>query len=82
MGDAVGTIQDDLFEAHNHGGGDHTHSLWGAWTRGLDGGSSTLPYWTNTTTYYGMNSSGNIIATNGGSETRPVNASVVFIIKI
>lgn len=81
-GDNVGSIQTDEFQSHNHGGGSHSHnvSLYGnapavtnfpASSGGVIGGTYTTSGPTST-----------VIATQGGSETRPTNLYVNFIIKI
>lgn len=76
-GNNVGSIQGDQFASHNHGGGAHTHSgaflQTGAGSGGLVGGGpdgSTA-----------MASSGTIISTQGGNETRVKNVYVEFYIK-
>ncbi len=78
-GDKVGSYQGDVFGSHNHGGGNHAHG----WT-----GSSTIDTWGGNVVVGGANigakgtpASGVIIGTEGGAETRPKNASVIYIIK-
>jgi microcystin-dependent protein len=87
-GDNVGTYQSDLFASHNHGGGNHSHNTSNFSKRGYPDGSGD-----RTTSYYfmhssrgtdyklGTTSSGTIISTQGGDETRPVNVAVKYIIK-
>jgi microcystin-dependent protein len=82
-GDEVGSVQDDQFESHTHTGPSHTHTtpvasgsgstfdkLWG----GLDGDAGSV---NRTSSSSGTGACG----TSGGSETRPINAYVNFIIK-
>lgn len=94
-GDAVGSYQTDNFSSHNHTGtanenGSHYHAYGvrgfltdiGAagkeYNNGADG-SSDDP--TQSTRYSGSHTHTLSIANNGGNETRPENASVIFIIK-
>jgi len=82
-GHMIGSVQDDSFRSHDHGGGNHYH------TTGVQNGAApdfggiivrrevpTPPYAANTS------DSGSIIAPQGGNETRPVNANVYFIIRV
>lgn len=80
-GNNVGSIQSHLFASHNHGGGNHGHSSSGSFgaggglaMQGSDGGG--IPFGVSN-----VNSSGTIITTQGGNETRPINAYVNYIIK-
>lgn len=70
-GDAVGTYQTDLVGSHTHG---VTIAL-----AGNSAATSTPPAASNGTTV-GVNYTGNTAA-NTGAETRPKNASVVYIIR-
>jgi microcystin-dependent protein len=86
-GDNVGSLQDDEFSSHNHGGGVHNHAnnVSGSLTTGA---GTTNNKWTRGNS---SNSSGSlswntelcspIINNEGGSETRPKNVNVNFIIK-
>lgn len=81
-GNNVGSVQTDEFGSHNHGGGNHTH------TAEMQGNSGTPPFSefavgdnTDFPADQTTNSSGTIINTQGGNETRPTNAYVNFIIK-
>lgn len=93
-GDNVGTYQADIFGLHNHTGytstnGEHTHN----WTypfsssEGGDGSVSILGddqnagRWNFTVSYSGAHNHSLIINSTGGNETRPENATVIFIIK-
>jgi microcystin-dependent protein len=90
-GDNVGSFQGDQFRSHNHGGststdGNHSHSVprYDGWAE------ASGTYWGDIVTKNGsgsVNSSTNgnhshTISSNGGSETRPTNASVYYIIKL
>ena len=92
-GNKVGSLQGSDFAGHDHGGGDHRHKVaitngaasgYGQIIVAIEGsphdGQNGIPdnetYHTNTT------SSGNIVKMQGGNETRPVNASVQYIIKV
>lgn len=80
-GDAVGSVQGDEFASHNHGGGNHDHLAIAA--AGSDGGSGALVGGTDTAINDGqdtVSASGTIITTQGGNETRPINAYVNYII--
>ncbi|QNL21666.1 tail fiber protein [Hyphobacterium sp. CCMP332] len=83
-GDNVGSYQNDEFLNHNHGGGNHTHTIRGV-SGSSNGGVGSIHTNTNNTnpfsTVDGFSFSGNILNTNGGSETRPINAYVNYIIK-
>lgn len=80
-GNKVGTFQNAVFEKHNHGGGNHIHPFNGDVFFHQTGSWKDL----NNTTGEGNSSafppSGNIINMEGGSETRPKNAFVNYIIK-
>jgi microcystin-dependent protein len=98
VGDAVGTVQADAFRAHNHNGAtaptdlSHTHTL--PAQQGLaSGGSgfSGVMFSSNSGTAAGSTTASgasvnmnhtHTIATNGGNESRPVNVSVNYIIKL
>jgi hypothetical protein len=84
VGNHVGSYQGDIFKSHNHGGGDHRHGqafsgyLYyrpgaGGWDMSSDNGE------VHVSTVNGY--SGDIINSEGGSETRPRNAYVHYIIK-
>lgn len=81
-GNNIGTQQADAFDAHDHGGGAHTHVVSGD---ALDdvgsgylvgGGTFSADDGQDTTS-----SSGTIIASNGGNETRPTNIACNYIIR-
>jgi hypothetical protein len=92
-GNSVGSYQGDVFGSHNHSGntsnaGNHTHH----WNRGLEGddsgsGGSHAEYTRigggvdDAIGWAGDHSHNLNINNNGGSETRPRNASVYYIIK-
>ncbi|MES2730227.1 MAG: tail fiber protein, partial [Bacteroidota bacterium] len=92
-GDNVGSYQNDEMQSHNHSGntstnGNHNHT----WLRGLEGDDSgsggSHPEFTNiggshnsVISYAGDHSHTLNINANGGSETRPTNAYVLYIIK-
>lgn len=84
-GISVGSFQGDNFASHNHGGGNHKHYHWSE--TGAAGGSSTMltgdgrssSQYNNTSSCL---NSGNIIFSQGGSETRPKNVYVNYIIKL
>ncbi|RNI22060.1 phage tail protein [Rufibacter latericius] len=80
IGSNVGSIQTDVFKNHNHGGGDHSHSWQGASTIDTWGGNVVVGG--NGIGQKNTPPSGAIIAAEGGSETRPINAYVFYIIKI
>lgn len=93
-GDAVGSVQDDQFGEHNHPGststdGNHRHSKSsndqtsddGDGAVGLENADGDP---SNHTAYTSFNGDHNHTVTTqnrGGSETRPVNAAVYYIIK-
>lgn len=79
-GDVVGSYQNHEFRSHNHGGGDHSHSLPAIWHAAV-GGFKDLNNTSGEAEDTSLPSSGIIIATEGGSETRPKNAYVMYIIK-
>ena len=89
-GDSVGTVQGHSFGSHDHGGGSHGHgidatsgAIIAPQGTGDAGTSGTLGNFgvTSTSNEVITKSSGNTIISNGGNETRPVNAGVHFIIK-
>lgn len=80
----VGSYQGDVFTSHNHGGGDHRHGqpysgyfYYRPGAGGWDVSSSNGEVHASSYTSY----SGEIISYQGGSETRPKNAYVHYIIK-
>jgi len=80
-GDNVGSRQADIFKSHNHGGGNHSH----IWTQSVtidSWGGNVVLGGNGTSVNKGTPPSGIIIATEGGSETRPVNVYVNYIIKL
>jgi microcystin-dependent protein len=79
-GDNVGSFQTDVFSSHNHGGGNHGHSWQGASTIDTWGGNVVVGG--NGIGVKSTPSSGIIISTQGGNETRPKNVSVNYIIKL
>lgn len=85
-GNHVGSFQGDIFGNHDHGGGDHRHSqgfsgylYYRPGAGGWDMSSSNGEVHVSTLT--GHPESGNIITPQGGSESRPKNAYVHYIIK-
>lgn len=92
----VGNLQNDLLKSHNHGGstsvnGSHTHNS-GSSYRYLvaigfntsDGGfdtSANEPALTSAQEIQPAGSHSHTINSDGGAETRPKNAAVVYIIK-
>lgn len=87
-GDAVGSYQSDIYASHNHTGntstdGNHQHPIGtrGFQTdgsRGADGSGDDQGIYTQSA---GNHSHTLNINYSGGNETRPENASVIFIIK-
>ncbi|WP_416439452.1 phage tail protein [Phnomibacter sp. MR] len=81
----VGSYQPDIFLNHNHGGGDHIHNTYNetgaAGGRGsyLTGDRRSSTQWAGSP---GMFGSGQIIQNQGGTETRPKNVYVNYIIKL
>jgi microcystin-dependent protein len=81
-GDRVGSIEGHQFTLHNHGGGDHRYNAYagagpgGTW---FSDDANTGPYHTISE---GIGASGPIISSEGGSETRPINSAVNYIIKL
>ena len=87
-GARVGSVQPDTFAKHDHGGGNHRHRV------GQINGAHIEFHQIPTDGIIGLGKkdqnpspdpiedSGNIIQPAGGSETRPVNAYVQFIIKV
>jgi len=67
-GDVVGSKQGSQFTSHNHGGGNHRHTL-----NGSSYGSGTLFGSSPTSGTKYSNYSGTIISSNGGNETRGLN---------
>lgn len=83
-GDNVGTVQGDGFASHNHGGGSHSHV-----TASIDisggaynaGGAYLGKPGPNNGANPAVNSSGTIINSEGGNETRPKNAYVKYCVR-
>ncbi len=79
---AKGGLQGDMFRAHNHGGGNHGHSM-GAIDISGGGYNPNGAYLgkpgANNAGF--LNGSGNIISVEGGPETRPANLVVTYYIK-
>lgn len=81
-GDNVGSVQSDGFGSHNHGGGSHTHTLSNSSLWQSFGGAGNIPAGgANLPVTVSVNSSGTIINTEGGNETRPENAYVTYCVK-
>jgi microcystin-dependent protein len=83
-GDEVGTVESDAFASHAHSVTDpgHTHTYVAAnLGQGANGGGATFPtnIATNHTTQ--VSPTGITIQPTGGSETRPKNAAVNYLIK-
>jgi microcystin-dependent protein len=68
-GDAVGSVQDDVFEGHTHA----------TYFGGIGGGTlyPEDPYISNQFAGQAHN-----VSNTGGNETRPVNANVTYVIKV
>ncbi|MBI5528456.1 MAG: tail fiber protein [Deltaproteobacteria bacterium] len=89
-GDAVGSVEDDAFAGHNHGVNDpgHAHDYYYS-TNSSPPGLPGMDATTFTNSWSPPRISGPIlpastgvsIQTTGGSETRPVNANLNYIIK-
>lgn len=71
-GDDVGSVQNDQFDSHNHSG---TYSVF--YPSGVGSSAHRLHAFTG-----GTASSGGSVIANGGTETRPKNANVNYIIKL
>lgn len=87
-GDAIGTYQTDIYGSHNHSGttstdGNHRHPIGvrGYDTNGTDGADGSGDDPNIYTKYAGDHNHTLNINASGGNETRPENASVIFIIK-
>lgn len=80
-GDAVGTLQGDAFESHDHGGGAHGHPTILVTEHYDDTPGSDKTYFT-VGSGSAITTSGDIIDAEGGNETRPLNATVNYIIKV
>jgi microcystin-dependent protein len=92
-GNLVGSVEDAAFASHGHGVSDpgHTHGTNESFTvaQGMGGGTSGIPGNTPVWGSYSpahwflinSASTGLTVSTSGGSETRPQNAFVNFIIK-
>jgi microcystin-dependent protein len=81
-GNNVGSEQTDAFAEHDHGGGAHTHNI--SAEAADDTGNGAITGGTNTSdpnTTVATSSSGSIITSSGGNETRPTNIYLSFIIK-
>lgn len=80
-GNNVGSKQTGEFKSHNHGGGNHSHT----YNSSTNGGNSHSGTANDSSRKFletiNTSSSGTIIQTQGGSETRPVNLYVNYIIK-
>lgn len=81
-GRTVGTYEADEFKAHNHGGGNHRHTLENSAMNPTDGGGYNNDGSDAGTAVTRTNLSGVIINTEGGDETRPKNLAVNFFIKV
>jgi hypothetical protein len=79
---ALALTQEDDFKAHNHGGGDHSHSYSSGTSSLNSAGSYPYPSSVLGGTRSAINNSGTIIASQGGSETRPKNLTVNMFVKI
>lgn len=90
IGDLIGSYQTDILGGHNHTGatttnGNHSHAMdVGLWHRSFMGedGNAKTAYTLNNGMY--TDAAGNhshTIPNDGGNETRPKNASVIYIIK-
>lgn len=86
-GNKVGSLEDAAFAAHSHGVSDpgHSHTV-PLWQDGCSGGAyhahgqiHTCASWSETSSSAVTNIS---LQTVGGTETRPVNAAVTYIVKL
>ncbi|MFO0618421.1 MAG: tail fiber protein [Polyangiaceae bacterium] len=88
-GDAVSTVESGAFKSHAHGGstgGTHTPAGWTNAARDYSGGGGPtcagFAYSIQTGCGNYFDNHGHDIAPEGGSETRPTNATVNYLIKI
>lgn len=83
-GDAVGSCQTDEIVSHDHGGGDHSHLISNNTNEEVGGGDQVENTIAGAGTDAGVttDASGSIIAANGGSETRPKNVTLLYIVKL
>lgn len=79
----VGYYESDSYASHNHGVNDPGHQHQASYNPGHAGvaGPSDTPYTVSGVAYTSFNSTGISIQNSGGSETRPVNKRVLYIIK-
>lgn len=80
-GNNISSVQNSVFLSHNHGGGNHNHVYNVGTSIGFTGAQATYERATSASNQLLTNSSGNIINSEGGNETRPINAYVNYIIK-
>lgn len=82
-GDAVGSVQDGALATHGHGVSDpgHTHTLGGDSTGGWNWGNAQTSDRHSGDLSTTRAFTGITVQSTGGSETRPTNASVSYIIK-
>jgi hypothetical protein len=78
----VGDYQSDSFKKHNHGGGNHSHKYNGGNSGGTVFGDHTTTSHNYGNHNYGTSESGEILKSEGGSETRPRCIIVNAFIKL
>lgn len=80
--EALGALQSDSFASHNHGGGSHTHNYFrpNANRAGNPSGTRRVEETGGTSATTGPSTT--VVQTQGGAETRPVNVTLNFFIKI
>lgn len=87
-GNNIGSVQGDSMEAHDHGGGSHTHNVIALAQDDAGGGTSgsgALVGGIDDSIHDGQATTGSpdstVIASEGGNENRPTNVYLNFIIK-
>lgn len=80
-----GSYQEDKFKSHNHGGGNHSHTIYGE-TGAAGGRGSFITGDRRSSTQWdgnpGVDNSGDIIKSEGETETRPKNIAIYYYIRI
>jgi hypothetical protein len=80
-GNKVGSLQVDSFKSHNHGGGNHSHNT-GTQNGAAPQFGGLIVRIPGDAFGAATSTSGTIINSEGGAETRPLNAYVQYIIKL